>query len=501
MLARPNIPTRIRLLLVLGTLSLFSLSGIGLWSLRSQMLEDRQAELRKLLDLTLSVARAATIKAGGPASEAGRKTFFEVIQSARFGKDEEQNYIFAYDHDGVAKAHADPRRLGHNRINVVYANGVKVIKEFIDIAKGPAGFGFIEYPVEKGVGGPFTPKLSLIQNVPEIGGLVGVGAYIEDLDADFYPQLFLEGAMLAAVLAVIGAAGFLIGRTLMAVTSESEHQLAAAIALQSDMLPSSEQIAEIQGSCPLDLSSYYKPRDGVGGDIWGTEVVGPHRIMIYAADFTGHGVSAALNTARFHSFVHMELRSADNPAWLLRRLNNRLRAVLPVGQFATMFCATIDFRMQTIEYASAGAPPPLCRRSSKDPFQVLSQPGLPLGILPDVAYESKRAAFCPGGSLVLYTDGLVETPQPPRSLLTTESLRELLNVTNQATSLQMCEGILHEFSKPAIRADDDITLVIAKYTGGVMEPVNDREILDVPASKVLAPSDFLDATEIANERF
>jgi phosphoserine phosphatase RsbU/P len=286
----------------------------------------------------------------------------------------------------------------------------------------------------------------------------------------------MEGAMLAAVLAAVGAAGFLIGRKLMAVTSEMEHQLAAAIALQSDMLPSSEQLAEIQGSCPLDLSSYYKPLAGVGGDIWGTVIIGSQRIMIYVADFTGHGVSAALNTARFHSFVHMELQSTDKPAWLLRRLNNRLHAVLPPGQFATMFCAMIDFHMQTIEYASAGAPPQLYRKSSVDPFEVISQPSLPLGVLPGVAYESQTLAFCPGGSLVLYTDGLIETPRPPRSLFTTESLRELVNKTNQATSLQLCQGLLGEFSKPAIEADDDITLVIAKFTGGAMETLNDYGI-------------------------
>ena len=476
MLARLKITMGIRLLLALGALSLFALSGIGLWSLRSQMLEERQAELRKLLDLTLSVARAAMMKAGGPASEAGRKTFFEVLQSARFGEDKEQNYIWAYDYVGVAKAHIDPKKLGQNRLSIVYANGVQQVQEYIRIAKSPEGSGFIKYPMEKGPGGPLTAKLSFIQNVPEIGGLVGVGVYIDDVDADTYRQLFIEGAMLAAVLATIGAAGFLIGRRLLAVTSETEHQLAAAIALQSDMLPSSERLAHIQGRCPLDLSSYYRPLAGVGGDIWGTEVIGSQRIMIYVADFTGHGVSAALNTARFHSFVHMELKSTDKPAWLLRRLNNRLHAVLPLGQFATMFCATIDFGMQTIEYVSAGAPPQLYRKSSEDPFEVISQPGLPLGILPDVAYESQTVAFCPGGGLVLYTDGLVETPKPPRSLYTTESLRELLNKNNRATSLQLCHRLLGEFSKPAIKADDDITLVIAKHTGAVIESLNDHEI-------------------------
>ena len=186
----------------------------------------------------------------------------------------------------------------------------------------------------------------------------------------------------------------------------------------------------------------------------------------------------------------MKLRSTDNPAWLLRRLNNRLHAVLPVDQFATMFCAIIDFHMQTIEYASAGAPPQLYRESSEAPYEVISQPSLPLGIFPDVAYESQTVAFCPGGSLVLYTDGLIETPKPPRSLFTTDSLRELVNKTNQATSLQLCQGLLGKFSKPAIEADDDITLVIAKFTGGVMETLKTMKS-DGPALKVLASSDSL----------
>ncbi len=474
--ARPDISMRIRLLLVLGTLSLLALSGIGLWSVRSRMLEDRQAQLRSLLDATLAVARAAMTKAGGPTSEAGRKTFFEVLQSARFGNKKEQNYFFAFDYDGVKRADINPKNVGQNRFNVVHANGVKEVQEFIRIAKSPEGAGFIEYPMEKGAGGPLTPKLSLIQNVPEMEGLVGVGAYVDDIDAELYRQLVIEGAMLAAVLAAIGAAGFLIGRALMAVTSEMERQLAAAMDLQSDMLPSSERVAQIQSRCPLDLSTYYKPRDAVGGDIWTIEAIGPQRVMIYVADFTGHGISAALNTARFHSFVHMELRNAADPAWLLRRLNNRLLAVLPAGQFATMFCATIDFHMQKIEYAFAGAPPQLYRRSSKDPFEVICQPSFPLGIIPDAGYESQTVAFCPGGGLVLYTDGLVETPKPPHSLFTADSLREFLNKTNGATSLQLREGLLGELSKPAIEADDDITLVIAKHTGGVIAPLNHYEI-------------------------
>ncbi len=89
-------------------------------------------------------------------------------------------------------------------------------------------------------------------------------------------------------------------------------------------------------------------------------------VLIYVADFSGHGVAAALNTARFHSFLHLLCQRTDRPAALLKRLNRKLNEVLPVGQFATMFCATIDFKAEILEYSSAGAPPQIFRRSTEN---------------------------------------------------------------------------------------------------------------------------------------
>jgi Stage II sporulation protein E (SpoIIE) len=128
--------------------------------------------------------------------------------------------------------------------------------------------------------------------------------------------------------------------------------------------------------------------------------------------------------------------------------------VLPTGQFATMFCAMIDFAMQKIEYASAGAPPQLYRASPLHPFEVISQSSLPLGIVPNAVYESKAIPFCAGGLLILYTDGLVETPEPPQSILTTNRLRELLEKAERNKSAhQLCQSVVgHLFSEPTTRA-------------------------------------------------
>jgi len=267
------------------------------------------------------------------------------------------------------------------------------------------------------------------------------------------------------------------GKTFMEEITTEDHKLRDAFALHKDMLPSEERIDEIQAHCPLDVSSYYRARDGIGGDIWGIEAVGPQRVMIYVADFTGHGIAAALNAARFHSFVHADRQGMDQPSSLLQRLNERLHEVLPVDEFATMFCATINFKTQTLEYASAGAPPPLYRESLDDPFKILNQPSLPLGIASNVSYESETVPFKSGGALVLYSDGLIETPRPPRSRLTTESLSGFLDRTKKVSSFELCRSLTEElFPDPAMDSEDDITLAVAQHTGRDLGDVVDYDI-------------------------
>jgi serine phosphatase RsbU (regulator of sigma subunit) len=248
-------------------------------------------------------------------------------------------------------------------------------------------------------------------------------------------------------------------------------QFASAIALQNEMLPSKARIERIQQACPLDLASYYKARDGIGGDIWGLEATTPQRLLLYVADFTGHGLAAALNTARFHSFAHIASQRTDKPASMLRRLNERLHEVLPVGQFATMFCATLDFAAQTMEYASAGAPPQLYRGSSSEPFKLLEKPGLPLGIMRNTVFESETVPFEPGATLVLYTDGLTETPRPPHPTFTSDSLKRFLNASPGGSALEISNKITNAlFFNPSIEVDDDLTLIVAKHTGERTDP-------------------------------
>ena len=214
MFACLKITTRIHLLLVLAAFGFLASSGIGLWTLRSQMLEDRQMQLRNLLDLTLSIARGDMMAAGGPTSEAGRKAFLSVLQSTRLGDEKEANSIFAFDNNGVTLSSVDRDKIGRNQLELTDANGVKLVQNLIQIAKSPSGTGFTTYVFPKGAGGTIAPKLTLVQNVPELHGLAGIGIYMDDLDVDFYKKAFIDGGMLAVLLLTIAVVGYLIGRSI-----------------------------------------------------------------------------------------------------------------------------------------------------------------------------------------------------------------------------------------------------------------------------------------------
>ncbi|MDJ0933041.1 MAG: SpoIIE family protein phosphatase [Breoghania sp.] len=138
-----------------------------------------------------------------------------------------------------------------------------------------------------------------------------------------------------------------------------EAELALARTMQESILPESNALAEISKRYGLTLASHYEASIGLGRNLWGLTPIDDDRLLVFSADFSGHGVGAALNTFRLHSFIVGGAVKATSPAEWLTRLNSFFHDLLPVGQFATIFCAFIDFAHDTIEYASVSAPAPI----------------------------------------------------------------------------------------------------------------------------------------------
>ncbi len=332
MFTRLRITTRINLTLMSAALGIVLVGAIGFSVMRAQMVDERQAQLRNLLDLTLSLARAQMKAAGGPESEAGQKAFFSILRSTRFGDEKQASYIFAYDYNGVVTSLNDQSKIGQNRIELIDANGVKIIKEFIKTAKSPAGTGFVNYEYEKGVGGPITPKLSLIQNVPEIGGLAGVGVYLDDMDRAFFQRLFAalwqnERFLLISVLMLAGL-GALLGYSLVRAIRTGLAEANSAV----------EAVANGDFSKDIDCSR----RDEIG------------QLLQSASDMTRalkSFVSAQLEMARQHNQHGLISKTIDESRFLgayrdmARNLNDMVKSHIDAQtQFVDRMVAYADGR-------------------------------------------------------------------------------------------------------------------------------------------------------------
>ena len=92
-------------------------------------------------------------------------------------------------------------------------------------------------------------------------------------------------------------------------------------------------------------------------------------------------------------------------------------------------------------------------------------------------FESKTLPFEPGGALALYSDGIIETPRPPDPVFTPGSLRALLNAFPEGSAADLSNKITSAlFFERTVKADDDLTLIVAKHTGECMDLAFDYEI-------------------------
>jgi sigma-B regulation protein RsbU (phosphoserine phosphatase) len=185
--------------------------------------------------------------------------------------------------------------------------------------------------------------------------------------------------------------------------------LDASQRMQFDLLPSAALQDEVVHAAGLQIGSYHRSASEVGGDLWGILPIDDRSFGTFVADFTGHGVTAALNTFRLHALIHEYKHLHQHPAKLVAMLNERLSRLLPTGQFATFVYVVVAHADNELRFTSAGAPPAITQIGSG--IATLTEAaGVPLGIVPGVQYDEHRVAFPPGSRLVLFSDGLSEFP-------------------------------------------------------------------------------------------
>ncbi|MCB7135337.1 SpoIIE family protein phosphatase [Cellulosimicrobium marinum] len=199
------------------------------------------------------------------------------------------------------------------------------------------------------------------------------------------------------------SAAALRGHLVEALYLRGRKDLRATQALQRSLLPG--LLPRVDG---WTVESRYESAGSglVGGDWYDVLVLPSGRVALVVGDVTGHGLQAAATMAQLSTTLRAALVASDDPVEAVRRLGEFARWTMP-GEIATLTVALLDPATGVVQHVSAGHPPLLVVDPDGTPVWTARATSPPLGLV-DHRPVGHELHVPPGGTLVLYSDGLVE---------------------------------------------------------------------------------------------
>jgi serine phosphatase RsbU (regulator of sigma subunit) len=209
----------------------------------------------------------------------------------------------------------------------------------------------------------------------------------------------LQDADVELVLSVAGQAALALENARL-----YQQQKRFSDAMQRSLLPRS--YPDIEG---FELGDVYESsaRLDVGGDVYDFLRLDDGRLAVALGDVTGHGIDAAADMAMAKFVFRSLAREHPEPADFLAAANEVVVGEVGPAKFITMAYLVVDPATGAVACGCAGHPSPRVVGPDGN-VTALATGGLALGIDPGQSYDELRAEMPPGGTLVLYTDGVVE---------------------------------------------------------------------------------------------
>ncbi|GGJ80975.1 magnesium or manganese-dependent protein phosphatase [Streptomyces camponoticapitis] len=290
-----------------------------------------------------------------------------------------------------------------------------------------------------------------------------------------------ERSVLTTVARMLGQA------LVRADAAETEREV--SLGLQRSMMPTLGP--DIPG---MSVAARYVPTGGglqVGGDWYDMiPLPGGRKVALVIGDVQGHDVRAAGLMGQLRIALRAYAAEGHRPDAVLARASRFLHGMyefsVPHGltdpdedeededtafglaRFATCLYMEVDPDSGTLDIARAGHPDPVIR--SVDGTAIIRQTagGLPLGIEADSNYPTTRVVLEPGDTMMLCTDGLIETGGHDM-LSGWTRLRPVLESNTGASLEKLADALVEAVHGPgshyttgplADRREDDIALML-----------------------------------------
>jgi serine phosphatase RsbU (regulator of sigma subunit)/anti-sigma regulatory factor (Ser/Thr protein kinase) len=255
---------------------------------------------------------------------------------------------------------------------------------------------------------------------------------------------------------------------LQATLEERNKELEMAREIQLSLLP--ERLPRLPG---VKFWATYQPIHSVGGDIYDFIHLADHKLGIFIADVSGHGLAAAFVAALTRMSLYNNVKRYSSPVQLFQVMNQDLRQQLKTGHFLTGFYGVFDLKDNTLTYVRASHPHPIVIRKDGS-AERLDSKGMFLGIMAQPNYSQETVSLGRGDRIFFFTDGCFEIGAKDQERISYKKFADLVSECG-TMPLEAVYGAvnlkLSTMVPPEVSAEDDKTFIGMEITN---QPIANR---------------------------
>ncbi|MGB0798141.1 MAG: PP2C family protein-serine/threonine phosphatase [Planktomarina sp.] len=169
-----------------------------------------------------------------------------------------------------------------------------------------------------------------------------------------------------------------------------------------------------------EMSLFTRPYRQISGDMVGHFQAGQNHVGFFAIDVAGHGITAALLTARIAGMLlgtspdtNLALTRSDGqivphcPSHVIGQMNALLFDDFETDHYFTCILGHMNCATGEIEFSQAGHPNPIIMRADGR-CDCIGAGGLPVGLIPNAVFHDQKTTLLVGDKLILCSDGVTE---------------------------------------------------------------------------------------------
>jgi phosphoserine phosphatase RsbU/P len=235
-----------------------------------------------------------------------------------------------------------------------------------------------------------------------------------------------------------------------------EHELQVAAEIQVSILP--QDLPPVKGYA---CGAFMQPARMVGGDFYDILRLGGNRLGVVVGDVADKGIPSAIFMARTHALIAAEAVHGGTPGEILRRVNAHLIQLQQSDLFVTVLFGILELGSGVFTYARAGHELPVLLGPEGQVRTLPQSLGQPVGLFEQLLLDEQEMLLPPGGTLVLFSDGLTDCRNPAGESFGYQRVTGVLGRLKGQTGQPVCDALANALSKYQAGApqDDDITIL------------------------------------------